>query len=110
MSAQVLDELQPDVVVATKVRIGGEDLKDIEGAVERLLEKSLARLKLDSVDVLHLHSRIAMERDGEGWRGALSIDDVLDEDGVATACSGARASQYSLLIHKARDRTHFSER
>jgi L-galactose dehydrogenase/L-glyceraldehyde 3-phosphate reductase len=88
---EVLDELQPDVVVATKVRIGGEDLKDIEGAVERSLEKSLARLKLDSVDVLQLHSRIAMERDGEGWRGSLSIDDVLGENGVADAFEAMRS-------------------
>ena len=88
---EVLDELQPDVVVATKVRIGGEDLKDIEGAVERSLEKSLARLKLDSVDVFQLHSRIAMKRDGEGWRGSLSIDDVLGENGVADAFEAMRS-------------------
>jgi len=70
---RVLEELSPDVTVATKVRIDAEDLDDILGAVERSLEASLGRLRTDSVDVLQLHSRVAMERDGEGWRGALGL-------------------------------------
>lgn len=39
---RVLEELSPDVTVATKVRIDAEDLDDILGAVERSLEASLA--------------------------------------------------------------------
>jgi len=35
---RVLEELSPDVTVATKVRIGVEDLNDILGAVEDSLE------------------------------------------------------------------------
>jgi aryl-alcohol dehydrogenase-like predicted oxidoreductase len=81
----VLKELSPNVTVATKVRIGAVDLDDILGAVESSLEASLGRLQMDSVDVLQLHSRVAVERDGEGWRGALGIEDVLGEGGIADA-------------------------
>ena len=88
---RVLEELRPDVTVATKVRIGLEDLDDILGAVESSLEASLERLRADSVDVLQLHSRVAMERDGEGWRGALGIEDVLGEGGIADAFDAMRA-------------------
>ena len=63
---RVLEELRPEVTVATKVRISIEDMDDLQGAVERSLEASLRRLRMDSVDVLQLHSRVAMERDGEG--------------------------------------------
>jgi aryl-alcohol dehydrogenase-like predicted oxidoreductase len=82
---RVLEELSPDVTVATKVRIGVEDLDDILGAVESSLEASLGRLRADSVDVLQLHSRVATERDGEDWSGALGIEDMLGEGGVADA-------------------------
>lgn len=82
---RVLKELSPNVTVATKVRIEAADLDDIFGAVERSLKKSLERLQMDSVDVLQLHSRVAMDRDGEGWGGALGIEDVLGKGGVADA-------------------------
>lgn len=88
---RVLEALDPDVFVATKVRIGASDLNDIEAAVERSLDASLRRLRVDSVDLLQLHSRIAMERDGEGWQGALGIDDVLEENGVAGAFEEMRS-------------------
>ena len=87
---KVLAELRPRVTVATKVRIGPDDLNDIKGAVQRSLETSLKHLQRDSVAVLQLHSRVAMERDGDGWRGAISIDDVLGKDGVADAFDAMR--------------------
>jgi aryl-alcohol dehydrogenase-like predicted oxidoreductase len=82
---RVLEELGSEVTVATKIRIGAQDLDDIPGAVERSLESSLKRLRMDSVDVLQLHTHIAMERDGEGWSGAIGLEDVLGEGGVADA-------------------------
>jgi len=88
---RVLTELRPDVTVATKVRVGIDDLKDIKNAVRRSLEISLGRLQRDSVDVLQLHSRVAMERDGDGWRGAIGIDDVLGRDGVADSFDAVRS-------------------
>jgi len=87
---RVLEELGPEATVATKVRIGAGDLDDILGAVEASLEASLGRLRMDSVDLLQLHSRVATERDGEGWPGALGIEDVLGEGGVADALDAVR--------------------
>jgi aryl-alcohol dehydrogenase-like predicted oxidoreductase len=88
---RVLEELGPEVTVATKVRIGAEDLGDIRGAVERSLEASLKHLRRDSVDLLQLHSRVAMERDGEGWSGAIGLEDVLGDGGVADAFDSVRS-------------------
>ena len=95
---RVLEELNPDVTVATKVRIGAEDLDDIPGAVERSLEASLKRLRMDSVDVLQLHSRVAMERDREGWRGAIGLEDVLGEGGIADAFDSVRSQGLTRFI------------
>jgi L-galactose dehydrogenase/L-glyceraldehyde 3-phosphate reductase len=80
---KVLEELSPDVTVATKIRIDIEDLDDVLRVVESSLESSLGRLRMDSVDVIQLHSRVAMEQNGESWRGALGIEDVIGTGGVA---------------------------
>ena len=95
---RVLEELGPEVTVATKVRIGAEDLDDILRAVERSLEVSLKRLRRDSVDVLQLHSRVALERDGEGWSGAIGIEDVIGEGGVADAFDSVRSQGLTRFI------------
>jgi L-galactose dehydrogenase/L-glyceraldehyde 3-phosphate reductase len=95
---RVLEELEPDITLATKVRIGAEDLDDIQGAVERSLRMSLKRLRRDSVDVLQLHSRVAMERDGEGWSGAIGLEDVLGEGGVADAFNSVRLEGLTSFI------------
>jgi aryl-alcohol dehydrogenase-like predicted oxidoreductase len=95
---RVLEELSPEVTVATKVRIGAEDLDDIQGAVERSLEASLKRLRRDSVDLLQLHSRVAMERDGEGWGGAIGLEDVLGEGGVADAFDSVRSKGLTRFV------------
>jgi aryl-alcohol dehydrogenase-like predicted oxidoreductase len=71
---RVLQKLKPaDVVVGTKVRVPpGESIAD---AVTMSLEGSLARLRLDRVDIFHLHNPIT-ETGGET---ALSVRQVLDE-------------------------------
>jgi L-galactose dehydrogenase/L-glyceraldehyde 3-phosphate reductase len=71
---RVLQRLKPSgVVVGTKVRVPpGEVIAD---AVTRSLEGSLARLRLDRVDIFHLHNPIT-ETGGET---ALSVRQVLDE-------------------------------
>lgn len=88
---EVLTELNPKVIVATKVHIGDADLKDLTGSVQRSLESSLKRLQLDSVDVLYLHSRVSIEHSYEGLRRTLSIDDVLGKNGVADAFDNMRS-------------------
>ena len=49
-------------VVATKVRLRAEEMEDVAGAVNRSVEASLRRLRMDSVDVLHVHNRFTAQR------------------------------------------------
>ena len=61
---RVLKELNPEVVVGTKVSLGGEDLDRIEDAVAEQVDGCLARLGRDSVDVIYLHNQIMQTREG----------------------------------------------
>jgi aryl-alcohol dehydrogenase-like predicted oxidoreductase len=73
---RVLQKLKPaNVVVGTKVRLPPDELGRIDDAVRTSLEGSLARLRLDRVDILHLHNPIT----GNGGGPALSVRQVLDE-------------------------------
>src|SRR5258705_1345405 len=73
---RVLQKLKPaDVAVGTKVRVPPGEFGRIDDAIRISLEGSLARLRLDLVDILHLHNPIT-EKDGGS---ALSVRQVLDE-------------------------------
>ena len=63
---RVLTELRAEAVVATKVRLGADDIGDVRGAVRRSLEASLRRLGRDWVDILQLHTQVSVERGGDG--------------------------------------------
>ncbi len=92
---KVLTELNPKVVLATKVGLTVEDMRDATGAVQRSAKKSLSRLGRDSVDVLQLHSRVALTRGSTPWTGALSIDDVIGKGGVADAFDAVRGKGWA---------------
>ena len=62
-------------VVATKVRLRAEEMDDVVGAVARSVDASLRRLRMDAVDLLHVHNRFTLSR-GE-VSDSLSADDVL---------------------------------
>ena len=87
----VLKELRLQVLVATKVHIRDDGLKDIRGTVRRSIEDSLRRLGRDSVDLLQLHTQVAMERGGGNRSEALGLEDVLGKDGVADAFDDLRS-------------------
>jgi len=99
---RVLDELRQeglagvgvagaaDVQVATKVRLVGDDLADIRGAVRRSVERSLARLRMPSVTLLQLHNSITARRGDEPT--SLTVNDVLGPGGVADAFDELRAA------------------
>jgi aryl-alcohol dehydrogenase-like predicted oxidoreductase len=73
---RVLQGLKPaNVAVGTKVRLPSDDFGDIANAVAKSLEGSLARLRLDRVDIFHLHNAITETGGGE----ALSVRQVLGE-------------------------------
>jgi L-galactose dehydrogenase/L-glyceraldehyde 3-phosphate reductase len=80
---KVLAELNPDIILASKVRISVEKLDNIRNSVEESLENTLNRLQRDNIDILQLHSRIASSRHSKDWPRALSLEDVLGENGVA---------------------------
>ena len=64
-----------EAIVATKVRLRAEEMDDVAGAVTRSVDDSLRRLRMDAVDVLHVHNRFTLRR-GE-VPDSLSADDVL---------------------------------
>jgi aryl-alcohol dehydrogenase-like predicted oxidoreductase len=85
---ETLSDLGARPMVGTKVVIGADELDDVSGAVIRCFESSLKRLRLDSVDILHLHNRLALQREegsNVGIGPLLSVDDLLGPGGVLEA-------------------------
>lgn len=73
---RILQKLKPsNVVVGTKVRLPPADFGRIAEAVTTSLEGSLARLRLERVDIFHLHNPITEKGGGT----ALSVRQVLDD-------------------------------
>jgi aryl-alcohol dehydrogenase-like predicted oxidoreductase len=73
---RVLQKLKPaNVVVGTKVRLTPEERGRIGDGVATSLEASLVRLRLDRVDIFHLHNSVT----ASGGGPALSVTQVLDE-------------------------------
>jgi aryl-alcohol dehydrogenase-like predicted oxidoreductase len=73
---RVLQALKPaDVAVGTKVRLPPGEFGRIGDAIRTSLEGSLARLRRERVDILHLHNPITENGGGP----ALSVRQVLDE-------------------------------
>ena len=73
---RVLQRLKPaNVAVGTKVRLPAADFGRIADAVAKSLEGSLTRLRLDRVDIFHLHNAITETGGGE----ALSVRQVLGD-------------------------------
>jgi aryl-alcohol dehydrogenase-like predicted oxidoreductase len=73
---RALQKLKPaNVAVGTKVRLPPSEAGRITDTVTTSLEGSLARLRLDRVDILHLHNPITEN----GGGSALSVRQVLDD-------------------------------
>jgi aryl-alcohol dehydrogenase-like predicted oxidoreductase len=86
---RVLRELgNPAVHVATKVRLVGDDLHDLEAAVRKSVAASLNRLGLSQITLLQLHNSITLRRGDEPT--SLTPDDVLGRGGVAEAFAKLR--------------------
>lgn len=79
---RILQKLNPsDVVVGTKVRVPVSEFGRIAEAATASLDGSLARLRLERVDIFHLHNSITEE----GGGSSLSVRQVLDEVAPAFA-------------------------
>jgi len=73
---RVFQALKPaNFAVGTKVRIPPADFGRIADAVTQSLDGSLARLKLERVDIFHLHNAIGVNGGGQ----TLGISQVLNE-------------------------------
>ncbi|MBX3000851.1 MAG: aldo/keto reductase [Caldilineaceae bacterium] len=71
---RVLEELQADVLIGTKVQLTAEEMDDIERAVIASVEGSLKRLRRDYIELIQLHNFMSVERQPE--RGWVSVEDV----------------------------------
>lgn len=74
-----LPGLSPRPRISTKFRLTPDDLADIPGAIERSLEQSLKRLRLDRVDLFQLHNQLG----GSDPVKALPPEHVLKSGGIA---------------------------
>jgi aryl-alcohol dehydrogenase-like predicted oxidoreductase len=73
---RILQALKPtNAIVGTKVRLPSGEFGRIGEAVAKSLEGSLSRLRLDRVDIFHLHNAITEAGGGE----ALTVEQVLGE-------------------------------
>lgn len=73
---RTLKTLKPSgVFVGTKVRLPAADFGRIAAAVTESLNGSLARLRMDHVDIFHLHNAITVNGGGD----TLSVAQVLNE-------------------------------
>jgi aryl-alcohol dehydrogenase-like predicted oxidoreductase len=73
---RILQRLKPaNVAVGTKVRLPSRDFGRIADAVAKSLEGSLTRLRLDRVDIFHLHNAITETGGGE----SLSVRQVFGD-------------------------------
>ena len=70
-----LQEHRDEAIVATKVRLQANEMDEVAGAVARSVDASLARLKTDMVEVLHVHNRFTEHRGDSP--DSLSADDAL---------------------------------
>jgi aryl-alcohol dehydrogenase-like predicted oxidoreductase len=85
---ETLRELGARVTVATKVALALDDLAGIVGAIQRSVEQSLTRLRLDELALIQLHNRIGLERAAKapfGTGALLAGADVSGPDGVLEA-------------------------
>jgi len=63
------------LVISTKVGLKAEHMTDVAGEVQRSIDASLSRLKLDRVDLLQLHNTIGLP----DRHGTLDANDMLEE-------------------------------
>jgi aryl-alcohol dehydrogenase-like predicted oxidoreductase len=81
---------QPEVVIATKLRVDREDFVDVRAAVRAQAVASLRRLERVHIDLIQLHNTVsAGEVTEPEFYGPLSVEDLFQR-GVVTALEDLR--------------------
>jgi D-threo-aldose 1-dehydrogenase len=91
---RLLPELEKKPYVSTKVMLDTRNLDDIAGQVERSVQLSLQRMKLDSVELLQLHNPVMPNPTEQ----AISAERVLANNGVADALDYVREQGLTKFI------------
>lgn len=89
----LLEEIDDDPYISTKVTIDTRDLMDVRGQVERSLNESLQRLRRDKVTLLQLHNPIGAQTDGR----TIGVGEVLKPHGVLDVLDELR--QMGMIDH-----------
>lgn len=82
---EVLVKLDKLPNVGSKVALQEEELRDIPLAIRRSVERSLLRLHIDTLDIVHLHNRVTAKRspgDHLAIGALLTYEEMLGEKGV----------------------------
>lgn len=86
---RILNDLDANPVISTKIRLEADAIGDVKGATIRAVEAGLARLQRDRVDFVQLHTRVTLER-GMEKRFSLTPKDVLGPNGVVEGFKAMR--------------------
>jgi L-galactose dehydrogenase/L-glyceraldehyde 3-phosphate reductase len=86
---RTLQELGARPLVGTKVRVRPEELHDITGTIIGSVEDSLQRLRLDCIDLIQIHNRIAVDRRPND-EDVISVKDAIGEGGILPALKRLR--------------------
>lgn len=84
----LLEEIDEELYLSTKVRIDATDLSDIPGQVESSLAGSLSRLRRNRVTLLQLHNPIGARTDEH----MIGLSDLLKPHGVLDALEQMKQS------------------
>ena len=73
---RIFNQLNPDIVLGTKVRVATHEKADIGKAIAASLEQSLRRLQRDHVDLLQLHNEITSAGQGQDLTPEIVLGEV----------------------------------
>jgi aryl-alcohol dehydrogenase-like predicted oxidoreductase len=86
---RTLQELGARPLVGTKVRVRPSELSDITGTITRSVLESLQRLRIDCIDLIQIHNRIALDRRPND-DDVISVADAIGPGGVLDALKRLR--------------------
>ncbi|HTE83433.1 MAG TPA: aldo/keto reductase [Dehalococcoidia bacterium] len=86
---RTLQELGARPLIGTKVRVRPQELGDISGTITRSVGESLERLRIDCIDLIQVHNRIALDRRPND-DDVISVKDAIGPGGVLEALKRLR--------------------